>query len=158
MRCRTALLALVVLAAPPQCRGLSAAVGAHRRAAALPRIRVVVAVSDDAVQLKFADEAGGIKRSSLINVWSYRALESSWWTPADGLRLPLVRLYCKYFGGSLALVPIEGFGTDCYVTLNRLPHENVERIEPRASRKEDERTAGMGMLFDAQSRRRGKRW
>ena len=24
----------------------------------------------------------------------------------------------QYFGGSLALVPMEGFGTDCYVTLN----------------------------------------
>ena len=45
--------------------------------APLPPVRVVVAVSDEIVQIKLADEAGGIKRSSLINVWSYRALESS---------------------------------------------------------------------------------
>ena len=37
------------------------------------------------------DRAGGIKRSSLINVWSYRALDSSWWRPKDGLSLPPAR-------------------------------------------------------------------
>ena len=42
-------------------------------------VRVVVAVSDDTVHLKFADEAGGIRRSSLVNVWSYRSLDSKWW-------------------------------------------------------------------------------
>lgn len=36
----------------------------------------------------------GIRRSSLPKVWSYRALDSKWWKPADGLSLPLARLYC----------------------------------------------------------------
>lgn len=70
----------------------------------LPPVKAIVAVSDEAVQLKLEDRAGGIKRSSLINVWSYRALDSSWWRPKDGLSLPLARLYCIYFGGDVSLV------------------------------------------------------
>ena len=38
----------------------------------LPPVRVIVAMSDSLVQLKLVDEAGGIRRSSLPNVWSYR--------------------------------------------------------------------------------------
>jgi hypothetical protein len=33
---------------------------------------VIVSAGEDVVQIKLADEAGGISRSSLINVWSYR--------------------------------------------------------------------------------------
>lgn len=32
-------------------------------------------------------------------------------------RLPLSRLYAGYFGGSLDLVSMYGWGTDCYVVL-----------------------------------------
>ena len=52
-------------------------------------------------------------------------------TPLDPARsrlVQLVRLYCKYLGGAIALVPMEGFGTDCYVAFNRLPHENCEQV------------------------------
>jgi len=105
------------------------------------------------VHMKLEDEAGGIRRSSLANVWSYRSLsQSAWWTASDGLSLPLVRLHCKYFGGSLALVPIEGHGTDCYVTFNRLPEENAEQIQPRSSREPLSGSSSMN-IFDAQSRR-----
>jgi hypothetical protein len=38
----------------------------------LPPVRVIVSAGEDGVQIKLADEAGGISRSSLINVWSYR--------------------------------------------------------------------------------------
>lgn len=38
----------------------------------LPPVRVIVSAGEDVVQIKLADEAGGISRSSLINVWSYR--------------------------------------------------------------------------------------
>ena len=120
--------------------------------APLRPVRVVVAVSEGLVQIKLADEAGGIRRSSLSNVWSYRPLNSKWWKPEDGLSLPVVRLCCKYFNGSLALVPVEGFGTDCYVTLNRLPQDNSERINLY----EDDSVVEPSLrsfLFDAQSRR-----
>ena len=124
------------------------------REASIPAVRCVVAVSDRVVQLKFADEAGGIRRSSLINVWSYRALRSKWWAPADGLSLPLARLYCKYFGGQLSLVPMEGFGTDCYVYLNRLAQANSEHILPDpTNRNEEGQTEFVHGVFEAQSRR-----
>ena len=116
-------------------------------------------------------QAGGIRRSSLSNVWSYRALDSAWWRPADGLSLPLTRLFCQYFGGSLALatarerwradrragchaahareqVPVEGVGTDCYVAFNRRAEDNVEVILPRARLR-----SSTGGIFDAQERR-----
>ena len=112
----------------------------------MPPVKAIVAVSDDAVQLKLEDRAGGIKRSSLINVWSYRSLESKWWKPADGLSLPLARLYCVYVGGDMTLVPVEGYGTDCYITFNRLAHANSEYILPAPRSDSDG-------LFDAQSRR-----
>ena len=122
--------------------------------AELPPVRVICAVSDEAVQFKLVDEAGGIRRSSLTNVWSYRALDSKWWKARDGLSLPLARLYCKYFGGSLDLVPMEGFGTDCYVSFNRLAHKNSEHIIPVDSNEEDPNRVGGGLL-DAQARRGG---
>lgn len=36
-----------------------------------------------------------------------------------GRGLPLARLYCEYFGGSLQLLPIHGLGTDCYIYISR---------------------------------------
>jgi hypothetical protein len=37
-----------------------------------------------------------------------------------GFGLPLSRLYAQYFGGSLDLKVLPGYGTDAYVTLRRL--------------------------------------
>eukprot|EP00619_Florenciella_sp_RCC1007_P014308 CAMPEP_0205914582 /NCGR_PEP_ID=MMETSP1325-20131115/7312_1 /ASSEMBLY_ACC=CAM_ASM_000708 /TAXON_ID=236786 /ORGANISM="Florenciella sp., Strain RCC1007" /LENGTH=215 /DNA_ID=CAMNT_0053281639 /DNA_START=138 /DNA_END=785 /DNA_ORIENTATION=- len=37
-----------------------------------------------------------------------------------GLGLPLSRVYARYFGGDLEVRSVEGFGTDCYLFLNRL--------------------------------------
>lgn len=36
-----------------------------------------------------------------------------------GMGLPLGRLYARYFGGSLKLRPMEGYGTDAYIHLHR---------------------------------------
>lgn len=36
-----------------------------------------------------------------------------------GMGLPLSRLYARYFGGSLKLRPLEGYGTDAYIHLHR---------------------------------------
>ena len=36
-------------------------------------------------------------------------------SPQVGLGLPLARLYAKYFGGTLHLAPMEGYGTDGYI-------------------------------------------
>lgn len=37
-----------------------------------------------------------------------------------GYGLPISRLYARYFGGDLAIISMEGYGTDAYLHLNRL--------------------------------------
>jgi len=145
---------------------------ADGRLSNLPPIRVIVAVSDEAVTVKVADQAGGISRSRLADVWSYRSIASSHWKSGAGLGLPLARLYAKYFGGTLHLAPMEGYGTDGYVTLNKLADDNSEnllRVEepppaaaygeapsalPAAARQREGRWGAAIRLFDAQGRRR----
>lgn len=34
--------------------------------------------------------------------------------------LPISRLYARYFGGDLAIISMEGYGTDAYIHVNRL--------------------------------------
>lgn len=73
--------------------------------------------------VKVSDEAGGIARSQLADVWMY----NSWRLQGGaGMGLPLARLYAMYFGGSLQLFPMEGYGTDAYATFNRLGDANSE--------------------------------
>ena len=137
----------------------------------LPPVKVIVAASDKNVNVKVADTAGGIPRSQLRNLWSYHGKALKRWGQGVGLGLPLARVFAKYFGGSVHTVPMEGYGTDCYVAFNRLAHENCENIlkvpsfaaaardEELAKTKESERP-NQGKwryairLFDAQARRR----
>ena len=137
----------------------------------LPPIRVVVAASDHSITIKVEDVGGGFGRSKLGAVWSYagsRRLRAG----HGGLGLPLSRLYARYFGGTLHVAPLEGYGTDAYVTLNRLEganqetlyfikdeHSEEQELEQRASRSEPPSSLleEPGMLhdglFDAQARR-----
>ena len=137
----------------------------------LPPIRVVVAASDHSITIKVEDVGGGFGRSKLGAVWSYagsRRLRAG----HGGLGLPLSRLYARYFGGTLHVAPLEGYGTDAYVTLNRLEGANQEtlyfikedqteeeELEQRACRSEPPSSLleEPGMLhdglFDAQARR-----
>lgn len=78
--------------------------------------RAPICISTITVQ----DLGGGIPRSHLPDVWSYRGKETKRWGQGVGLGLPLARLYAKYFGGNMSLVPMEGHGTDSYVVFNRL--------------------------------------
>ena len=81
---------------------------------------------------------------------------------SPGWGLPMSRRYAKYFGGTLHLAPMEGFGTDTYVKLNRLGDENCENPPaavsnaPGGTANRDEALkgeAGSASLFDAQARR-----
>lgn len=38
----------------------------------------------------------------------------------NGFRLPMARLYANYFGGSLQLVSLHGYGADCFIKLRSL--------------------------------------
>lgn len=99
-----------------------------------PPIRLVVAEGGEDVTLKVSDEGGGIARSGLPKIWTY--LYSTAKNPVDmasaadgdgpavlagyGYGLPISRLYARYFGGDLAIISMEGYGTDAYIHVNRL--------------------------------------
>jgi|TARA_B100000513_G_scaffold194909_1_gene124514 pyruvate dehydrogenase kinase 2/3/4 len=150
----------------------------HVESKELPPVRVIVAKGDHEVTIKVADEGGGIARSKLREKWSYRGSKLCSGRHTDGvvglqrlgaappaspgLGLPMSRLYAKYFGGTLHLAPMEGFGTDTYVKLNRLGDENCENPPaavsnaPGGTANRDEALkgeAGSASLFDAQARR-----
>jgi hypothetical protein len=41
-------------------------------------------------------------------------------TKKQNKSLPISRLYARYFGGDLAIISMEGYGTDAYIHVNRL--------------------------------------
>jgi len=45
-----------------------------------------------------------------------------------GIGLPMSNIYAQYFGGSLELVSLDGWGTDVYVRLPKIG-TNLEEIE-----------------------------
>jgi pyruvate dehydrogenase kinase 2/3/4 len=173
----------------------------------MPAIKVIVACSDDSFTIKVADEGGGIRRSELADVWSYKGnrlavlpaaapdapavsscaaseveIPAQFRTetlsdlvtitdeavhspvgrrasitpilgrPSHGLGLPLARCYAKYFGGTLHMIPVEGYGVDCYVRFNRLSGDNREIAADALGQDAD--VLSRSLLFDAQSRRR----
>ena len=72
--------------------------------------------------------------------------------PSHGLGLLLARCYAKYFGGTLHMIPVEGYGVDCYVRFNRLSGDNREIASDSLGQDAD--VLSRSLLFDAQSRRR----
>jgi len=106
-----------------------------------PPIKVVIADGDDNedVVIKVSDEGGGIPRSNMKKIWSYlfttadpaiqhgmvalnQADDHAIDSPLAGLGygLPISRSYCRYFGGDLSIMSMEGHGTDAFVYLRRL--------------------------------------
>ncbi|KAL7555372.1 hypothetical protein ACA910_022359 [Epithemia clementina (nom. ined.)] len=111
----------------------------HGIDADFPPIKVVIAdgAENEDVVIKVSDEGGGITRSNMKKIWSYL------FTTADssiqegmvsfendngieaplaglGYGLPISRSYCRYFGGDLSIMSMEGFGTDAFVYLMKL--------------------------------------
>lgn len=106
-----------------------------------PPIKVVIADGDENedVVIKVSDEGGGIPRSNMKKIWSYlfttadpaiqhgmvalnQADDHAIDSPLAGLGygLPISRSYCRYFGGDLSIMSMEGHGTDAFVYLRRL--------------------------------------
>lgn len=99
-----------------------------------PPIKVIVVEGREDLTIKVSDEAGGIPRSEVPLVWTYTYTtaqsddldpafdQSDFQAPMAGFGygLPLARLYARYFGGDLKLISMEGYGTDVYLSLNRL--------------------------------------
>ena len=112
-----------------------------------PPIKVIIADGRDNedVVIKVSDEGGGISRSNMKKIWSYLfttadpAIQEGMVGPGNttgvdhgidsplaglGYGLPISRSYCRYFGGDLSIMSMEGFGTDAFVYLTRLGNTN----------------------------------
>jgi|UPI000581A2B2 pyruvate dehydrogenase kinase 2/3/4 len=110
-----------------------------------PPIKVIIAdgADNEDVVIKVSDEGGGIPRSNMGKIWSYlfttadpaiqagmvgtagakgQGQDHGIDSPLAGLGygLPISRSYCRYFGGDLSIMSMEGFGTDAFVYLTRL--------------------------------------
>lgn len=111
----------------------------HGVDAEFPPIKVIIADGNDNedVVIKVSDEGGGIPRSNMKKIWSYLFTtadpsiqqdmvgdqgDHSTDSPLAGLGygLPISRSYCRYFGGDLSIMSMEGYGTDAFVYLARL--------------------------------------
>jgi len=114
----------------------------HGPDADYPPIKVIIADGSDNedVVIKVSDEGGGIPRSNVKKIWSYlfttadpsiqeglvgvvenEAVDHGIDSPLAGLGygLPISRSYCRYFGGDLSIMSMEGYGTDAFVYLAR---------------------------------------
>jgi pyruvate dehydrogenase kinase 2/3/4 len=104
-----------------------------------PPIKVIIAdgQENEDVVIKVSDEGGGISRSNMEKIWSYlfttadpKIQEGMIGQQGDhgtnaplaglGYGLPISRSYCRYFGGDLSIMSMEGYGTDAFVYLTRL--------------------------------------
>ena len=123
---------------------LRATMETHKNNPILPPVQVVIAdgTENEDVVIRVADEGGGIPRSQIDKIWSYlfttadekvqkefvgdvlddKKKDHSQEAPLAGLGygLPISRGYCRYFGGDLDLISMEGYGTDAFVHLKRL--------------------------------------
>jgi pyruvate dehydrogenase kinase 2/3/4 len=122
---------------------MRATVEFHGPDADFPPIKVIIADGNDNedVVIKVSDEGGGIPRSNIKKIWSYlfttadpniqqsmvgvannESVDHGIDSPLAGLGygLPISRSYCRYFGGDLSMMSMEGYGTDAFVYLARL--------------------------------------
>ena len=103
----------------------------HGVDAEFPPIKVIIAdgTDNEDVVIKVSDEGGGIPRSNTKKIWSYLFTtadpkiqedmvgdnkgDHSTDSPLAGLGygLPISRSYCRYFGGDLSIMSMEGYGT-----------------------------------------------
>lgn len=128
----------LVVGCLPQ-NALRATAETHAQSVHLPHVNVIIADSmeNEDVVIKIMDQGGGIRRSQVDKIWSYlyttacpsvqRNLiaengDHSNNNPIAGLGygLPISRSYCRYFGGDLDLVSMEGYGTDAFIHLKRI--------------------------------------
>lgn len=116
---------------------MRATLEAHENASELPPIQIVIAEGEDEVAVKISDQGGGVKRDGLSRIWTYTyTTANSAITEPKGTHtapmagfghgLPLSRLYCRYWGGNLTIMSMEGFGTDAYVQIHKLGNRDEQ--------------------------------
>ncbi|KAJ1665020.1 hypothetical protein IW140_003633 [Coemansia sp. RSA 1813] len=120
-----------------------------------PPIQITITKGDGYVGVRIRDQGGGISKENMRNVFEYSwssmqtdgadepsstsmagmsmqsnmALQQGIGGPIAGLGfgLPMARLYASYFGGSLDIVPMEGYGCDVFLKLRSIEGSVEER-------------------------------
>ncbi|KAI9503656.1 branched-chain alpha-ketoacid dehydrogenase [Coemansia spiralis] len=120
---------------------------------AFPPIRVTICSSHSDIVVRVSDQSGGINPDMLPYIWSFthplkakrlhnfhsvhrmeaRADETDAVSPlmSFGFGLPMSRVYARYWGGSVNVHSLPGYGVDAYVQLPRLGNV-VENISARS--------------------------
>ncbi|KAI9205134.1 branched-chain alpha-ketoacid dehydrogenase [Polychytrium aggregatum] len=115
---------------------------------ALPDIRVTVGQSYHDIVFRISDEGGGFDKDVYENLWSYSHASKRKFLNFDmmpklaakmdepvpvtlhlGLGLPMSRVYANYWGGSINLQTMYGYGTDAYFRIgvgNQMEHLKFE--------------------------------
>lgn len=97
-------------------------------------VKILVASEDRNIIIRVSDQAGGIPRKVSNRVFSY--LYGAAASPDKkagamegyGVGLPLSRLHAQYLGGQFEIRSYPGYGTDAYLLLRRMAHEQVEHV------------------------------
>lgn len=111
--------------------------GTQKKESELPPVTVDIFKSKSDLTIRIADRGGGFPNHLMANVFNYSystANPPSFVSPDDkmdtitaplaglGYGLPTTRLYARYFGGDLRLVPIDGYGCEAFLYLRVNPN------------------------------------
>ncbi|KAI8092791.1 mitochondrial pyruvate dehydrogenase kinase [Halteromyces radiatus] len=122
-----------------------------------PPIEVTISQSKEEIGIRIRDQGSGINEEDLSKVFEYSyttvtrpgdeeygdddssifsgmalmAMQSGVGGPLAGLGygLPLARMYARYFGGSLTLVSMNGYGCDVFLKLKHIDESLAEGLE-----------------------------
>ncbi|KAF1807738.1 PDH kinase [Mucor lusitanicus] len=126
------------------------------RTTELPPIQITISQGHEDISIRIRDQGNGISDQDLHKVFEYSyttvskskedaendpsnifrnitemAMQSGVGGPLAGLGfgLPLARMYARYFGGSLTLVSMWGFGCDVFLKLRHIDDSMAEGLE-----------------------------
>lgn len=126
------------------------------RTTSLPPIQITISHGQEDISIRVRDQGNGISDEDLQRVFEYSyttvskakedaesdpsnifrnitemAMQSGVGGPLAGLGfgLPLARMYARYFGGSLTLVSMWGYGCDVFLKLRHIDDSLAEGLE-----------------------------
>lgn len=126
------------------------------RTTELPPIQITISQGQEDISIRIRDQGNGISDDDLHKVFEYSyttvskaaedadsdpsnifrnitemAMQSGVGGPLAGLGfgLPLARMYARYFGGSLTLVSMWGYGCDVFLKLRHIDESMAEGLE-----------------------------
>lgn len=101
-------------------------------------IKILLKQTPDDIIIKISDNSGGFNRKLLKHIFNftYTTAKINDYINVNnrdiiiagyGHGLGLSRIYARYFGGDIVIIPLDGIGTDVYIYINRLGNspENI---------------------------------